>query len=1636
MSSLDDLLASYRAAAVTEREKGTYLERMCCAYLSADPVQSEEYSKVWTWSEWAQEFGRNGKDIGIDLVAKLRNENGFAAIQCKFYAAKHRVQKADIDSFISASGKDPFVRRVVIDTTEVPWGANAEEMIAGQSIPVVRLSLTHLRESPIDWTIFGIRGEAVLSAKKSLRAHQIEALEAVRTGLSDADRGKLIMACGTGKTFTSLKIAEELVGRGGRVLFMVPSLALMSQTVREWTNDTDTPLRSFAVCSDAQVGKRRVSNDDVAEIDAHDLAFPATTNPARLVEKAGATDPERMTVVFSTYQSIGVLSDAQKQGLPQFDLIVCDEAHRTTGATLAGDEESNFVRIHDDANVAGRKRLYMTATPRIFGDGVKTRADEESAVLASMDDEALYGKTLLHKGFGWAVQKGLLSDYKVIVLAMDEGLVSASVQKRLADENSELDLDDATKIIGCYKALTKQDLQQDIAFDPQPMKRALAFCKSIAASKLIRDEFANVVAEYTGDDALIEDDAPADPDRLDIEIEHVDGTFNAKSRNQLLDWLKADAEGNTARILTNARCLSEGVDVPALDAIMFLHPRKSLIDVVQSVGRVMRRAEGKKMGYVILPVGVPAGVEPEVALKDNERYRVVWQILNALRAHDERFDGTINQASLGQDVSDRIEIVGVTKESEELRSITHEVTELPTRKAQPQAGLGQGGGDSDAVIQGPSAEQYELFVDEFSKAIMAKIVKKCGTRDYWEDWATNIAEIAQRHISRITGILDEPGTKAREAFDDFLAELRDDLNDSITEQDAIEMLAQHLITRPVFKALFAGHQFTDQNPVSRAMQQVLDVLDENRIDKETKDLEKFYDSVRNRAHGITDPQAKQRLIVELYDKFFRNAFPRTTEKLGIVYTPVEIVDFILHSVNEMLQEHFGQSLGSKGVHIMDPFTGTGTFITRLLQSGLIAPEELEHKYRHEIHANEIVLLAYYIAAINIEAVYQGEAKKNEYVPFEGICLTDTFQMYEGDDELALYMPDNSERRTRQKELDIRVIVGNPPYSSGQNSANDNNANVGYPGLDGRLRDTYAARSTATNKNALYDSYIRAIRWASDRIGDAGIVAFVTNAGWVDGNAADGMRACLAEEFTDLYVFHLRGNQRTSGERSRKEGGKIFGSGSRAPIAISVFVKNPDAAEHGRIFFHDIGDYLDQKQKLATIRDFGAVKGISNAEGWKRIIPDDQNDWLNQRDASFDAFMQIGDKRGDKEGAVFANYSRGIETARDAWVYNFSEQRLAKNVADMIAFYNAELARIVPEAIRLPKPEKEKRVKDSVRNDGDKISWSSSLLSDFTAGRKGYVDEKGFDISLYRPFTKQWVYRQPMLIHRLGQMSKIFPMTGGENRIIWVSGMGVPTPFSATMSDVVPSSQGPEKPQCFPLYLYDQQDDEPGDLFEGMSSGLQRRDAITDAGLAHFQAAYPGEAISKEDLFYYVYGLLHSPDYRDRYADNLTKELPRIPAVKTYTDFRAFSDAGRRLGDLHVNYETVEPYPVTYKQGTPALWEIDDPKAFYRVTKWKFGGKGREKDKTMVVYNANITMTDIPLEAYDYVVNGKPALEWVMERQVVKTDKASGIVNDANDYANETMGDPAYPLDLFRRVITVSLETMKIVRALPKLDLPT
>jgi len=1643
-SSLASILEQFRLRSQSEFEKGEYFEKLVKVFLENDTLQGQDYDKIWLFKDWAIERGLPAKDIGIDLVARHADGSGYCAVQCKFYAADSSISKKQIDSFVSAASSVDFVSLVIVDTTLKDFSPNLITMLEAGEKSWHRISLSDLEKSRIDWSAYFRDSTVKLEEPKTLRDYQREAIDKVRAGLETADRGKLIMACGTGKTFMGLKVAEELGGKGKMVLYMVPSLALMSQTVREWKNDCADDFLAFSVCSDVKVGKRE-NDGDAIQFTVHDLAFPATTDATKISQQVQDADREKMVVVFSTYQSIQVLIDAQKtHGLPEFDWIICDEAHRTTGATIGADE-SNFVKIHSNDHVAGKKRLYMTATPKIFGENAKSKAKQHDVALASMDDTEMFGEVLDYKSFSWAVENNRLTDYKVIVLAVDEGIISSSVQSRLA-ESSEMKLDDATKIIGCYKALTKQNLIGEDAENPSPMKRALAFCKNIAVSKMITNEFAAVVEEYLINEALGDENTA-----LNVETNHVDGTFNAKQREDRLDWLKAETDDDTCRILTNARCLSEGVDVPALDSIIFMHPRKSQIDVVQSIGRVMRRAEGKEMGYVILPVAVPAGVAPEDALNDNERYQVVWQILNALRSHDERLDGKINQIGIGEDVSDKIQIVGITT------TATQEDIEVNKTKASKRTDVGGNAGDKsddEIVIERDGSEQMGFVFDELTQALRAKIVEKCGTREHWDKWAKDIAKIAETHITRISTIVAKEGEE-RTAFMAFLAEIRDDLNPEISENDAIEMLAQHLITKPVFDTLFRDNHFTANNPVSKAMEIVLGQLDHHNIGKEAETLQGFYDSVRRQSEGIKTAQGRQALVVRLYDQFFRSAFPAMTQKLGIVYTPVEVVDFIIHSVNDVLKSEFGQTLGSKGVHILDPFTGTGTFITRLLQSGLIAPEELEHKYKHEIHANEIVLLAYYIAAINIEAVYHDMAKEiaialgesgedMPYAPFDGIVLTDTFQLYEQDkDMIADLLPDNSERRTAQKERDIRVIVGNPPYSAGQTSANDNAANIAYPNLDLAIRDSYALHSTATLKNALYDSYIRAIRWATDRIRctgtDAGVVAYVSNAGWVDGNATDGLRKCLADEFSSLYVFHLRGNQRTSGELSRKEGGKIFGSGSRSPIAITVLVRNPEAVEFGKIHFHDIGDYLDQKEKLAIVRSLKSIDGLKDSKGWVRIEPDENNDWLDQTDKSFAKHIPLGDKDG-KNSSIFPLYSGGLKSNRDPWCYNSSSLTVASSLKKMISNYNANVVQIandprLDKIQSLPTAKAKLLALDSLLNANEKdISWSRSLKNDALNLRKHKFDSQVISVGGYRPFGKQALYYSSAMIAEMGKVKRFFPDTSVENTIIQVSGTGAKQ-FSCLLIDYLPCYDLVEKGQCFPLKLYEPASADDG-LFATGETGYTERDGISDAGLKHFQDAYTGEQISKEDLFYYIYGLLHSPDYRERFKNNLSKELPRIPAVKTAADFWAFSKAGRALGDLHVNYETVDPYPVVIAEGDLRLATEaqTDPETFYRVTKMKFGGKGKDKDKATVHYNPKITMTGIPLEAYDYVVNGKPALDWVIERQCVKTDKASGIVNDANAYANETVGNPAYPLELFQRVITVSLETMKIVNGLPALDI--
>ncbi|RAV34493.1 DEAD/DEAH box helicase [Corynebacterium heidelbergense] len=1636
---------------------GIAFEKLMVNYFRSDPVLSAEYADVCRWIDWPYNGGN--PDTGIDLVARRAEDLQWVAIQCKFYKRTTSIQKAHLDSFFEASGRtfttehgtESFAQRIIISTTD-KWSKNAEAMLENQGIPTNRIGTAAIADAPIDWdlTFPGSDIEINLSPRHTFepRPHQATAIAKTIEGFNTHDRGKLIMACGTGKTFTALRLAEqvaELNGNRARVLFLVPSISLLSQTLKEWTAQARLDLKSYAVCSDTKVSKKA---EDIA---SYDLEVPVSTNGADVAERfSHGKRAAGLQVVFSTYQSLPAVHEAQAAGLDDFDLVICDEAHRTTGVTLAGEDASNFVRIHDADYIRAARRLYMTATPRLFDDATKGKAAEHSAELASMDDEAVYGPEFHRLGFGEAVEKGLLTDYKVLVMTVDEEVAAEALSRGPQEVNLSL----ASAMIGAWNGLAKrsgkeQGTKHGFDIDAAPMKRTVVFAKDIKTSKQIVESYPTLVATHQ---QLLREKAALNEVSLhnvDLEIaaRHVDGAMNAMERNSRLSWLEADVPENQTRVLSNARCLSEGVDVPALDAVVFFNPRNSMVDVVQSVGRVMRKSEGKDYGYIILPVAVPPGKSPSEVLSDNRRFKVVWQILNALRAHDDRFNAKVNSISLNESAPDElpIDVEHVDNPNKSDRQKLDEAEQSGARTAALDS--------ADEV----TAQTLALFsLEQWQEALYTKLVDKVGTRTYWEDWADDVADIADAQTARIRSLLEGADAALRKEFEAFVEGLRGNLNDSISEDEAIGMLSQHLITAPVFNALFAEYDFAAHNPVSRVMQRMVDALADKRLESETEGLEKFYESVRVRASEVTSASGKQQVVKELYERFFRKAFKKQAEALGIVYTPVEIVDFILRSADDLLKKHFGRGLTDEGVHVLDPFTGTGTFMVRLLQSGLIEPEDLARKYAKELHATEIMLLAYYVGAVNIETTYNAlmaeRAQRNadslsgsseqdsgaQYVLFEGIALADTFQVYEEGDALDLdVFVENNAAIERQKQAPIHVIVGNPPYSVGQTSANDNNANLKYPTLDQRIAQTYVAKSTGARKSQLYDSYLRAFCWATDRIGNHGIVAFVSNGGWLDGNTADGVRLSFAEDFSDIYVFDLRGNARTAGELRRKEAGNVFRDGGRTTIAVTLCVKDPKRSGC-TIHYRDIGDYLSAEEKLDIVQH-ASIESLP----WEEIKPNKFGDWLSQRSELFETWPVLGDKKDTQVKKFSENYSLGLATNRDAWAYNFSLSKLEQNIRCAIKFYNSETRRLTG-LVGQGKSEDEAR--KEITFDKTKFSWDRVNKRNVVRGR--YLDQRtdAYRIGLYRPFTKNHVYfdQEQQLNNCTYRMPQMFPTPEHDNIGFAVVNPGESTGLSVLATDKIPDLHLIASSQFFSRWTWERVEvsDSELDLALGQSSsasikgregeilsGYRRVDNVTDEILAQYRSAL-GD-VTKDDIFHFAYGQLHDPAYRAKYAADLKKMLPHIATPQSREPFDQVAAAGQALMALHVGYEDVEPYPldVQIKEGFS-----EDDRETWRVAKMKWAKRKDSEtaktanDVTKIIYNTKVTISGIPAEAGNYILGSRSALAWVIDRYQVKKDKASGIVNDPNDWADE-VGNPRYIVDLIRKVTRVAVETVQIVKQL-------
>lgn len=1565
--SFTKLLDKFREEAKNKREQGTLFEKFTQKYLTISTVYKEIYEKVWLWQDFPY---RDGADTGIDLVAKHKYEDKYTAIQCKFFEENATIHKNDIDSFISCSGKSfsvegrqyYFSNRMIV-TTASHWGANVLSTIENQQIPTIRIDFNDfLYDENIDWSIFTETNIDTLqykTEKKSLRPHQKEAIENILKGFETADRGKLIMACGTGKTFTSLKLAETF-GVGKNILFLAPSISLVSQNIKEWLSESSVEIGCIPVCSDSSVGKKE---EDSFSDSLSEFQYTASTNVDDFVSRYKSMPDNIMKVVFSTYQSIDVIYEGQKQCDFEFDLIICDEAHRTTGATISGQNESHFTKIHKNDFIKGKKRIYMTATPKVFSESIKKKAEDSEVILWSMDDEEVYGKELYKLSFGKAVENNLLSDYKVIILSVSQNYVHKYFQHNM-DINL---LSDYGKIIGVWNALSKHNLRDETNYtelnDPEPMKRAVVFTGTIKASKDFNDMVKETSAVFDYEEKEL----------VKLDVDHIDGKMSNVERNKKLHYLKEEPEEHTCKILSNARCLSEGIDVPSLDAVVFLSPRSSMVDIVQSVGRVMRKSPNKKYGYIILPVVISDDIAPEVALNDNKKYGVIWNVLQALRSHDDRFNNIVNSLKFNKRNERKIIFDHITDKDDGEIITTHDLN-------------------------------LEIEVhDALADALYNKIVQKCGDKIYWEKWASEVTDLAKLHIKTINELLSE-NENTRKSFNSFLHILRANLNNDITQDDAIEMISQHLITRPIFEALFSTYSFVNNNPVSKAIQEVLDNMDDGRLIKGSDKLNKFYESVKRKVDSIQTVEERQMIIKELYSKFFKLAFKSASEKLGIVYTPVEAVDFIIKAVEYGLNKHFNKSISDKDIHIIDPFTGTGTFITRLLQSGLIKDEDLEYKYKNEIHANELVLLAYYIAAINIEETYHTLSKKEEYTTFEGIVLTDTFQLAETqgtviDIKEKNFLEENSERLIKQKNAPIKVIIGNPPYSVGQKSENDNNKNTRYEKLEKAISDTYAKYSNATNKNSLYDSYVKAFRWATDRLDDSGIICFITNNGYIDSNAFEGFRKCLNEDFTHIYCFDLKGNIR---KFNKDEGENIFGNESMTGVAILLLIKDKSKKEPAIINYSAVPNNFKTKEKLEYITNHSI-----DTLNWEVITPDKNNDWLNKRNDEFEKFIPIGDKKSDNNKFIFSLYSRGIATSRDPWSYNFSNSNLKSNISNTINYYNGEVARLENGLI----------TEKDITTDETKIKWSDTLKQQFK--NKNILEFSGqyITISEYRPFSNQYFYYYKPLIERTYQMLNIFPTPKHDNIVISTNGLGVSKEFMPFMANIIQDVQLQQNGQCFPLYYYTKYDNTNAieKLNEEVDEyGYKKEYAITDYALEEYQKRY-GKEVTKEDIFYYVYGILHNKEYREKYSNDLKKTLARIPFVKTIEDFNAYNKAGRDLAEIHLNYETIEPYN---------LDEESKENPSYRVDKMKWN-----KEKTELRFNNDILFKNIPPRALEYVINGRSPIEWVADQYKISIDKASGIKNDPNLYST----DEKYIYNLVKRVVTVSLKTLDIIDNLPKFD---
>ena len=1445
MSGFDEALEICRQAE-SSAGRGRRFEELIRDALAVHPGEygPARFKSLWLWQDWRGRHERSHTgDIGIDIVGE-QTGGGLCAIQCKLYDTA-KVTPSDVDKFLAASDGHEWTSRIFIATGD--YTRQAEQKLNGaRNIEI--LSADRLRGWEIDWARLAADRNAPAdfsAVKYTPRPDQQQAVDAIVAGLrlspaddgddddppdtpagptgSDANgddedppgstagpmgtdgngegedppgvRGRVVMPCGTGKSVVALWAAEELAGLGRRVLYLVPSISLMDQTMREWARQRSLHHRYLGACSDVKVGKR--SDEDIL---ISELAMPVTTDAQKLASELKPEAPEALRAVFSTYQSLPKVIEAQrKHGCPPFDLVICDEAHRTTGVE-SDDSSGLFTLVHDEDKLRAKRRLYMTATQRIYTDAAKARHSKRDVDIFSMDDADTYGPLLYDMKFGEAIENGLLSDYEVLVVGVSEqhygelfgplGRNGVEVQTK-AGGTHILDYEDAVKLLGCWDAFAdpytrgpgEDRAVGEVAANGDPCRRVIAFSNTVRSSKRAAESWEQITDKQR---AAMAERASTDGHRrlLELDADHVDGAMNAWQRTQKLEWLRqagpatsphgtgraADSPPNDSippqvRVLSNARCLTEGVDVPALDAVVFLAPRQSVVDIVQAVGRVMRTAPGKQVGYVVLPVLIPEGelLDADSVLASSD-FKQVFRVLRALRSHDERLDVQVNSLSQARDLP----------------------LKIIDRSERPWV-------DDEQRSQDEWDQLQLALTEKMRHAVASAIVENVGDRQYWPSWGRRAARVykdARTHLDEAAAG-DE---RVKAALEGFAKAMSSTAIPSFTETEAREMLCQHIVTIPVFDAFFAESRFAERNPISRHVNTVLAALERYGVSFEqiTKRLEDAYrrigDTFVRSAQTTTE---RLDVLRQVYDGFLKAAVPDAVARLGIVYTPIQIVDFMLRSVDAVCRQEFNRGLTDENVTVLDPFTGTGTFLARLLTiddaegNPLIADGDVARKYHSELAASEIVMLPYYLAALQIEeaAAARGAFAGGHYVPFEGIVLADTFEsktdamrsMRQRYEQQTLtgggQIPGNAGRLDRFEDTPIKVIVSNPPWSAGQKSTSDDNPRADYDHVADRVRETYGAKhkeitGTSGGKSA-GNLYVQAFRWATDRLappdgkpGEEGwVVAFVHPNSLVNGTSLAGMRAALRDEFTSVHVINLRGDAYKAGKEFKLEGDKIFGGGSRNGVAITVAVRRPDRESRpGQVRYAQVPDGLALAAKFAWLNELGDATSSALAE----IPLTARHDWVNIGDGSFENLHPVCDTDHSNSEVAVDDHALGVTTACDDYVYSFSREELEQRVRRLIDAYERARQNVHPPPAGArqatdDRAELARRVERATVNDNlAEIKWTGRLKTSLKRNDRIEFDPARVREVLYRPFTKLWLYEDDLILSSVKTVSAMFP----------------------------------------------------------------------------------------------------------------------------------------------------------------------------------------------------------------------------------------------------------------------------------------